>query len=52
MIDIIILGTLIVPGAPDTDLPPFLIDGKNGIVNMALYLCNNMTCLKHANLTV
>ena len=40
--DLAPLGTLPGPGPPDPDLAQFRIEIKHGILNISLYVCNNM----------
>ena len=45
------LGTLSGPGAPDPDLARFHIKVKHGILNISLYVCNNMNIGTNTNLS-
>ena len=42
MVDFVRLGALSGPGPPDPDLAQFRIEVKHGILNIPLYVCNNM----------
>ena len=42
VVDLVPLGALSGPGPPDPDLVQFRIDVKHGILNISLYVCNNM----------
>ena len=46
------LGALSGPGAPDPDVARFQIKVKHGILNISLYVCNNMNFGTNANLSV
>ena len=52
MVDFALLGALSGPGTPDPDLAPFHIPVKHGILNISLYVCNNMNFHTNANLSV
>ena len=51
MVDFVSLGALSGPGAPDPDLARFHIRVKHGILNVSLYVCNNMNLGTNANLS-
>ena len=42
VVDLVPLGTLSGPGPPDPPLAQFRIEVKHGILNISLYVCNNM----------
>ena len=42
VVDFVPLGALSGPGPPDPDLAQFRIEVKHGILNVSLYVCNNM----------
>ena len=51
MLDFVPLGTLSGPGAPDPDLARFHIKVKHGILNIQVYVCNNVNFDTNANLS-
>ena len=50
MVDFVPLGALSGPGAPDPDLARFHIKVKHGILNISLYICNNIGFRTNAKL--
>ena len=51
MVGLVPPGALPSPGAPDLDLARFHIRVKHGILNVSLYICNNMNFGTNANLS-
>ena len=52
VVDFVPLGALSGPGAPDPDLATFHIRVKHGVLNISVYVCNNMNFGTNAKLSL